>query len=550
MVIFRYNLIALMNRLKSILGINNTAVYRLAGCLLLGFSFIQTLFASNDELKVKSKITSVTVYNGQAQVTRKAEVSVQKGISNLIINEISPYINMNSIQVLTESSVNLLSVSQRASTDLNPIKPEYIITIEDSLESIADLLMQIKIKKDGLLAEKEVMLANKHAGGTAAVLHADDLEETMALFRKRTQEIGEEIYKLTKNEKPLLATQTSFKKQLEEYKNRNANQIELIITLQADESTSSKIEFSYLVSNCSWTPFYDIRVKDTHSPLQLISKANINQNTGEDWNNVNLRLSTSNPNENGTKPELNPNHINILEPVKLESKAKMNMPMADGAAPAMMAMGYASNAVIVQIDTHLEFAVLLPYSIPSDNNAHAVDLTTTEFPASYGYGSVPKLEESVFATVLIPATDIANQLPGNANIYFNGTYTGQTYIQGTTEDSLLLSLGKDARIHIARTLQKELSKKACFGNTKTDLKNWKIEAKNTRKESITILIEDQIPVSDNAEIEVKLLESSGANYDPTTGKLTWKVTIEPEKSASVTFSFEVKYPKNKMISSY
>ena len=74
--------------------------------------------------------------------------------------------------------------------------------------------------------------------------------------------------------------------------------------------------------------------------------------------------------------------------------------------------------------------------------------------------------------------------------------------------------------------------------------------RNTRKEPITIVIEDQIPVSSDKEIEVKALNTGGANYDEATGKLYWTITIDAEKTQTVKFSFEVKYPKDKLVTPY
>lgn len=508
-------------------------------------------FATNEDQRIKSTITGVTVYPNQAQITRKADVTLSSGITKLIFSDLSPYINPNSIQVRTEQNTSLVSVSHRTSTLENPLKPDFIKDLEDSLESVNDLLMQSKIKRDALATEKEVLLANKQMGGTAAVVHADDLEETLALFRKRSQEIGEEMYKLSRSEKPWLLIHQKIKKQLDEYNSRHTNPAELMITLESSTSgNTTHLEFSYIVGNCTWNPFYDLRIKDMHSPLQLISKANITQNTGEDWENVSIRLSTADPNESGTKPELGVIRIGFMEPVSNMPMRAMMKDMARPASAEPPAMYSAGVAEMQQMATHIEFAVNLPYSIPADNNPHQVDLTSSEIPAVYGYAAVPKIEAAVFATAKIPAINLADQMPGMANIYFNGSFTGQTFIQPTTEDSLLISLGKDKRIQIERVLLKDYSSKSCFGSTKTAVNTWEIRIRNTRKEKLDLVLEDQIPVSDNKEIEVKLLESAGAKVDETTGKMVWNLTLDAEKSVNTKFSFEVKYPKNKLVTPY
>jgi hypothetical protein len=103
---------------------------------------------------------------------------------------------------------------------------------------------------------------------------------------------------------------------------------------------------------------------------------------------------------------------------------------------------------------------------------------------------------------------------------------------------------------VQRNLLKDFSSKSFSGGSKKELNTWEISIRNTRKEIITIVVEDQIPVSTDKEIEIALLNNGGAEYDETTGKLKWIVTIDGEKSHTLKFSFEVKYPKEKIISNY
>ncbi len=529
-----------------------------------------TLFALEQEQKVPSTITNVTVFLNQAQVTRVAKTSLQAGITHLVIGHISPYINLNSLQVKTEENVLLLSVSQRNNFLQSNDKPATIIALEDTLDVLNQQLESARIRKEALLLEKEVLIANKHIGGENSGVKVEDLEDALTLFRKRSQEIGEELLKIDLNSQKLTAIQTKFKAQLDEYLQTQNGSIELVITVKSlSNLANTRIEFNYLVSNTSWTPFYDIRVKDTKSKLQLITKANIYQQTGEDWKNVILKLSTANPNEAGNKPELQPLHLSFQNPYIVNgagyvpSAPTIRGARADGTAyyidgvrvqgesgdkPQLKASaGIASSQ---QTQSNIEFNVSTAYSIPSDNNPHQVDLTVSELDASYAYGTVPKVDKDAFVTANVSGNDLVNQINGEANVYFDGTFTGKSYINGTTSDSILLTLGRDKRIQIQRTQLKDFSSKTFTGGSKKETSTWEISIRNTRKEAITIVVEDQIPVSNDKDIEVKALNLGNASYDETSGKLTWIITIEPEKTHLLKFSFEVKYPKEKIVTPY
>ncbi len=523
------------------------------------------LIAAENEVRVPSNITHVTVFLNQAQVTRVAKTNLQAGTTDIIFDRVSPYINIKSIQVKTEGNVNLLSVSHRNNYLANEDKPAFIIELEDTIAALENQLALINIRKEALNLEKEVIIANKHIGGENSGVKVEDLEDALVLFRKRSQEIGEELLKLEGGLAKLKVIKNKFQSQLNVYLNNRNSSVEIVVTVKTLSAVSNtKIEWSYLVGNTSWVPFYDIRVKDTKSQLQLVSKANITQRTGEDWKNVVLKLSTANPNENGSKPELNPTYLTFNQYITINSRKPLvskdrysYKSESTGAAPQSMETeadvetnfsdGISST---VQTEINTEFNVTSAYTIPSDNNPHQVDLTVNNLDAHYAYGTVPKLDKTAYVTAKVSGNDLVNQISGEANVYFDGTFTGKTYINGTSSDSLLLSLGKDKRIQIQRNLLKDFSSKSFAGGSKKELSTWEISIRNTRKEPITIVVEDQIPISTDKEIEVKLLNNGGAEYDETTGKLKWTVTLEGEKSHTLKFSFEVKYPKEKIISNY
>lgn len=507
------------------------------------------------ELRIPSTISHVTVFINQAQVTRTAKVSVGAGVTHLVFEKVSPYINLNSIQAKADVSLNVLSVSQRNTSLQLKEKPTYIVAVEDTLAALNHQLALLAIKKEAMTGEKEVLLANKHIGGENSGVKIEDLEDALTLFRKRIQEIGEDLLKVQQQEQRLSAIKQSFKQQLDQYIQGLGSSIEIVITVKAIQPVNAaKLEWSYLVSNTSWTPFYDIRVKDTKSQLQLVSRAFITQNTGENWENVVLKLSTTNPNEGGTKPELTPQYLFFNDAIK-QSTVSYDSYQRFDAAPAAgrkeddKQLNVSGNAnVINNSAVNVEFNITSAYTIPSDNNAHQVDLTTQNLPAVYGYGAVPKLDKDAFVTAKVSGNDLINQMSGEAFIYFDGTFTGKTFINGTTADSIIISLGRDKRIQIQRVKLKDFSSKNISGSQIRYTNTWEINVRNTRKETIILVLEDQIPVSTNKEIEVRAIQFGSGVYNEASGNITWILTLEPEKTQTVKFSYEVRHPKDKILS--
>jgi uncharacterized protein (TIGR02231 family) len=497
------------------------------------------------EKKANSTIIAVTVFTNQAQVTRVAKVSGEAGIFNIVFTQLSPYINMNSLEAKADANLTILSVSNRNDYLNKDEKPADIILLEDSLVKI----------------NTELMLANKNVFSNQVGVKADELDDLMELYKKKLDDFKLNWFRLTRLEDKYNKAKFSIEQQLAAYNNGKLTlNNEVILTVKAENNfQNAQVELTYLVRNVSWSPYYDIRVKDNKSDVKFFLKANIYQSTGEDWNNVKLKLTTANPAEGGVKPELQTNWLGYqnyrndgLKEVVIRSKS-----MLIDADDPTQGYGVNSSASMPNIRKsfsqnmfNTEFETNIAYTIPSDNQNHQVDLTSFAQSAIYGYSVVPKLNKEVFVTAQVLANDLINQISGEANVYYDGTFTGKTMISPTTKDTLLLTLGKDKRIQVERKKLKEFCSHSFFGGTKTESVTWEITIKNTRKEAVTLIIEDQIPVSTDKEIEIKLTDKGNAYLDEAIGKLTWKLDLAPEKSQILKFSFDVKYPKDKQLTGF
>jgi uncharacterized protein (TIGR02231 family) len=345
--------------------------------------------------------------------------------------------------------------------------------------------------------------------------------------------------------------------QLNEQSSRNQSSGEIIITVQSKSSTNIELNLSYIVSNAGWMPIYDLRAKDTKSPIALAYRANVYQNTGIDWKNVKLTLSTANPSQGGSKAELYPQYLSVYEPqpiyVQNSRAMKKEAPqaMAMEAAPmvSMADAGTTASLVNVQESTmSVNFEIQIPYSIPSSGNPELVDIQNHSLSADYKYSIAPKVDKDAFLVSIIRDWEKLNLLPGKANVYFEGTFVGETQINGSdVADSLVISLGRDKKIVSKREVVSEYKARKTVGSNIRETFGYKISLRNTKGEAITLTVEDQIPVSQDSRIEVELEDAKGAAFQTETGKLTWNVTLQPQESKEIIVVYNVKYPKGKQI---
>lgn len=530
---------------------------------LIIFSLISlaslAVLAQEPDHKINSSIKQVTVFLNGAQVTREAKANVGEGLTKLIFDNLSAYIDPNSIQVSADNAV-IMSVQFKINYLRNQEKTPFIQALEDSLESVNYQLEEIKGKKFVLEEERSLLLANKSIGGQNTGVQIAELEDAADFFRKRLTDISESTLKLNVQFGKLQTIAQNLNQQLAEYNNKkNAPSNEVIVTIKTERTTAVNLSMAYFVRGASWEPFYDLRVKNTQSPIQLFYKARITQNTGENWDDVKLKLSTGNPSQNGQRPELNPLYLNYytLQVNEYDAAPTFKGARSDGTAyqinekaNSVSAADAKGQTQVIQTMANIEFDIPAQYSVAADGNPATVDIRTFELTAKYGYICVPKLDKEAFLVARIIGNTEISQLTGLANVYFEGTFVGQTRINNSTSDTLEISLGRDKRIIIERTKVKEFCVRNKVGSNIKETNVYEISIRNTRKEPIDILIEDQIPVSQNKDIEVEAKDTGGAQYNAETGKLAWFYSVPSGQTQKIRFGFEVKFPKDKTINPY
>jgi uncharacterized protein (TIGR02231 family) len=139
-------------------------------------------------------------------------------------------------------------------------------------------------------------------------------------------------------------------------------------------------------------------------------------------------------------------------------------------------------------------------------------------------------------------------VPAKANIYFDGSYIGETYIDPTTmDDTLNLSLGKDPNIVVKRTLLKKDSKEKIIGEKKERTFAYQFEVLNLKSSAIELVIQDQLPVTQNADITIEATELSKGKQDDVSGLIEWTLNLKGKETKKFDFNFKVKHAKDKII---
>ncbi|EAY31256.1 conserved hypothetical protein [Microscilla marina ATCC 23134] len=533
------------------------------------FSLMASSWANDKEKAVKSKIKEVTVFLNRAQVTNTARVSLSAGKTLLVFEGLSTKLAKQSLQVAAKGNLTIMSVKHRINYLKSFSKARRIKQLEDSLEYYQDRIARVGIEKEVLNSEEKMILANKKIGGQKGV-SAQELAEMAAFYRKRLSEIRFAVLRHNKVLRKYRQQKNKIKYQLRvENKNANKPTSEVMVTVSAKSAINANFELNYIVMNAGWRPIYDLRAKNSKSPIQLSYKAEVFQNTGIDWKNVDITLSTGNPSQSGYKPDLNPWYVNIYqsqkyynrreayrlrkEAEKVEKQALYDKKKAKSSKTSFSRKPNSSTVAdftkVVESTFATKFDISIPYSIPSNGKPQLVDVKSHTLKTIYNRSAVPKLDKDAFLMARLVDWEKFNLLSGKANIYFEGTFVGETYLNtNNTKDTLAISLGRDKRIIIDRKQIKDFSSKRFLGSKIKQTYGYEIAIRNTKNEAVELVIEEQIPVSKNNKVTVELLEAKGTKVDPTTGKVTWKLTLQPKQAAKVLLKYSIKYPKGKQIS--
>jgi len=553
-----------------------------ACCLLIMNS---ALSQDVNSIKISSEIKRVTVFLTGGEEHRSTSVNLKKGRNKLIFTNISTVADHKSVQFNADKEFNLVSVSAEIDylsfIDKNP----RIKLIQDSLALMRAKVIDLQNEQDAYYEEKKLLQKNTDIKGEQHNLSVDELKNMAIYYRTRIMELNKIITQYNNDITEQNSLIWRYQSQLTElnYKETiKSNQI--IVIVDVPEATSMQVDLKYIVSNCGWQANYDLSADNISGTIDLKYKAKVFNNTGTDWNDVNLVLSTSDPNVSASAPTLSPWYLNYSSLNNYDDDSKgeayvvpqnrqytqyysntsvpeMNQNLDgvnfgdnndQGFANAWDLGGGTTSTVafttieVSQLST--EFVIERKYTIPCDSKPYLVDITKHTLQATFSHKAVPKLDKDAFLLANIVGWEKLDLVPGPTNVYFADTYVGQSYINtANVGDTLRLSFGRDSKVEITRRLLEEFSDKKVIGPNRKDSYTYEIKVKNNRETPIQLNLFDQIPISQDSDISVTIEEISSAEHNLTTGRLLWIVNLAPGESATYRLAFTIKYPKDKKI---
>jgi len=419
-----------------------------------------------------SKVTSVTVFADRAQVTRTATKYLTKGEHKIVFEELPKNIERNSIQANGKGNAVLRDVTFKTE-QFAQITDEKIKSLRDKLQSLQDEHTNLNDKTIQANDLKQVVrdilskLTSTSEETENVELNPEKWIQMVDFYKNKQAQLDNEIRETERSLRDLNAEIDKVRREINDLGNqaqKQKNMVEVLIDVKKEGKV--KLDLSYIVYGPSWQPVYDLRVDSDKKTMNLTYKSNIYQTTGEDWGNVDLKLSTAKPNISAQPPELYPQYVSIYQPRQTRAKRQKSAPMAQ---PSMsnemkftisgmsaeeslnaLEMDMAQSVSTVESGaTSVVFDIDGRSTIKSDNDPHLVTITIQDFPAGFRYSAIPKNSQYAYLKAKVSNDSDYPFLPGKTNVFLDGNFVANSYLKAVAPtEEFWTFLGVDEGIKV------------------------------------------------------------------------------------------------------
>jgi uncharacterized protein (TIGR02231 family) len=533
------------------------------------------------EIPATSEAAAVTVFPSGAEVTRTVSISLEAGSHVAVLRDLPAGIEENSVRVEGQlnAAVEIMSVDTKQIFVKQPGQQDAADESERKrLEQEIDKLRDAKAGLDGIIEGATAVktlaqnlatlpLAGQHAG-PAQPQPAPDWSTVFDLIGPRFNDAQQKLVAARAKQRDLDATIDELQQRLRRQPVEQTERTELRIFVEAAAPAEGQLRIRYRVRNASWQPVYDARLatetKDGKPQLSLTRRASISQSSGEDWNDIELQLSTARPGERTSTPVLRPVQVQFAMPLGAAGGAPRGMPAAAPAPseelalsksaadrlekPKMRREAVETGAAVERSTYQTVFKLPAKVTVKNGTGAKKVLIASETLAPAIKLNSVPKDVPAAYINAHFTYQGAAPILPGAVSLYRDNVFAGMTRFPlvaaGQEHD---LSFGADDSIKINRiSLKRQRGESGLITTSNTDVQDYRITVKNLHAAPVQITVLDQIPYSEDEKITVQLLPATTqpvvSNYEDKRGILAWNLELKPGEEKVITLSYQMTWP--------
>ena len=522
------------------------------------------------ELDASSAVDAVTVYPDGASVTRVITLDLPAGENAAVIRDFPLTLDPSSLRVEGEAGAKLTigAIDARPPRAAPPVNlPE----LDKRIEALKDERGNLQGAINAATARRKFAerFADTSPAGIGDKGEARPISEWRAAFAAVAEEVASADSAIRDAERKQRDLDRDIARAEQERSQKPPSKIEVRIDLAAATATKATLRVTYAVRNARWTPLYDARLdtgtKDRKPALELVRRAEITQNTGEDWSNVALAVSTVRTARGGKAPDLNSLIVQYPQPPRPAPQAsaggamdsarplqRSSSVLAPKIAEAMSERADEQQATADVSSFQVVFKIPGRVSLGASEGAKSLRVSSAAIAPDLAVRAVPVLDPTAFLEASFKQTEDAPLLPGRVSIYRDGVFVGRGLMAAAGKDETVrLGFGADDKIKIERTTVKrnEGSAGLIVTTSRTDERLFKTTIRNGHDFPIKVAIEDQLPVSENDDIQVEMLSSSTAptttNLRDKRGVMEWAFEAKAGEVRDIGFAWRVRWPKDR-----
>ncbi|SDZ07591.1 conserved hypothetical protein [Amycolatopsis xylanica] len=509
--------------------------------------------------ELEAPITAVTVYPQQARITRRATAALD---DRFVFTGLPQGLAPESVRVNGTGPASIVGVDVSTERHAEPIQDairelldrrkelqadlDELADAEAVEQSRADLLTTLN-RRSGIAFAKA--LATGKAGPERVAGVGDAIAEQLGDVLQRRRELAVKHAELDD-------AMAALDREMQARQSGTPDSTRVTVELEPSEAAGEiTLELSYVVYGASWESTYDVRVRGDE--VTLTWHGLISQNTGEDWPECDLALSTARPAATVSVPELDPWFLDRVQPIVPMPAAAAPMRGFGGAAPGGARMEKAADmaysaATVEQGVAAATYRPSRPVAVPSDGSAHRTTVAVLQPESKLDYVTAPVRAEEAYLRAVVVNTSEHTLRPGNASIFHDAEFVGTTWLDPWAPgEEVELALGVDDRVRVERKLVRRSASKATLSGTKRREAEYRTTIANHSPREAKITVLDQVPVSRDDAIEVRDVRTAPEPVESTElGELTWQLTLAPGATGEVTLAFRVTVGKGVELSGW
>lgn len=551
--------------------------------LVSGLIFSPSALLAKD-IRASSKVVSVTVFPSGAQVTREIRAEFENGSHKLIVDDLPADLKPQTLRIRGEGGATLVigSIDQKIITlplDGSLDKSERqqlqveLARLQDQRSLVVAGIEAAELKKK--LLNEMIYIPSRQGRRENAEFDRDELEHYSGLYGlmgRKYIEAATEIINARIKTRKLDQEISNIKKRLAEKPQNRKKNTQLSVNVRGTSANAVRFLVSYQIANASWWPVYDARLTSSKtgkaSKLQLVRRAVITQRTSEDWRDVSLTLSTTNPSGRTQAPQLRPILVDFQREIPPVADAASERRRADYSIRAERSMkralkpqlGALAPAPVRQQRARVNsgryqmvFVVDGLVSVERNGEQKKVLLDEMNLETDVGLIAAPKLSPKAFVHAVFK-NKLENPIVGGVvSLFRDGVYVGQTRLKLIEPgQSTKLGFGVDPKVKVKwAKLDRVKGETGLITTSNSDVRRYKITVNNGHDRAVALTVFDHMPYSEKENITVTLLATSAKpsrqNVEDKRGVLAWEKKLAGNSGATIEFGYQIIWPKDKKI---